>query len=354
MDEVKISVLIPLYNRKIYAEDCIKNVLNQTFQDFEILIRDDFSTDGVLEFVQEEFSKPISEGKIKIFRNEKNLGEAVTCKKLFEDATGKYVTVLHNDDLYLPNALEHLFEVAEKYSADVVHGSNFLTSDKDGKVSKGASLRKVCLESNPAKNIMLMPEDLNSRFSEWRSGGTFQDLQYDIFKRQFILDSEILEGIESSNTFLFSLIWIMKAKIFVKTPEIFYIRRDSPFSQTNNKTISSERLEKTILSKLNVLKQVDKFVSEFDFFRENKDYQYFVKAKIFMAEECLGFKTEKAIGKKNYAELYHSTEKIFKKYFGDDGVYLALLYHWAHIMQFNKSNLQKILLRCLNLTDEEI
>ena len=67
MDTPKISVLIPLYNRKQYAADCINSVLNQTFTDFEIIIRDDCSSDGVFEFVQENFS----DRRIKLFRNKK-------------------------------------------------------------------------------------------------------------------------------------------------------------------------------------------------------------------------------------------------------------------------------------------
>ncbi len=74
MDTPKVSILIPLYNRIRYAEECIKSALNQTFQDTEVVIRDDCSTDGVFDFVREKFSEQISSGKIKLFRNEKNLG----------------------------------------------------------------------------------------------------------------------------------------------------------------------------------------------------------------------------------------------------------------------------------------
>ena len=109
METLKISVLIPLYNRRQYAEDCINSALNQDFQDYEIVIRDDASTDGVFEFVKNRYAKEISAGKIKLFRNGKNLGEAFTIKLLLRDATGKYLTILHNDDMYLPQTLKHLY-----------------------------------------------------------------------------------------------------------------------------------------------------------------------------------------------------------------------------------------------------
>ena len=354
MNEAEISVLIPLYNSKIYIEDCVRSVLRQTFQNFEIVICDDFSTDGAFAFVKEIFAEYISAGKIRLFQNAENLGEAATLKKLIELATGKYITILHNDDLYMPDALEHLFEVAEKFQADVVHGSNFLTSEKDGVIVKGTPLHKVCCDSNPATSVEIMPSDLDSRFEEWTTGGTFQDAQYNIFRRQFIFESQVLDGIENSNTYLTTLHWLMTAKIFVKTPKLFYIRRDCPTSQTNDRSISDSRLERQITSNILLFRQVDKFVTEFDFFSGKKDLQYLVKSKIFKANESLTADLKKVVLNKGYVDLYYSIENVFKKHFGADGVYLAMLYHWSHIMQFNKSKIQTMLNDCLNLIGKDI
>ena len=94
MNTPKISVLIPMYNRKIYIEDCINSVLKQTFSDYEIVIRDDASTDGVFEFVKNHYDKEISRGKIILLCNEKNLGEGLTLRKFLFDAKGKYITIL--------------------------------------------------------------------------------------------------------------------------------------------------------------------------------------------------------------------------------------------------------------------
>ena len=354
MEEISISVCIPLYNQKSYAEDCIKSVLCQTFQDFEIVIYDDFSDDGVFELVQKKFSSEIATAKIRLFRNEKNLGETLTTKKCLEEARGKYTAVIHNDDLYLPNALEHLFNVAEKFNADVVHGSNFLISPKDGIIRKGTPLHKVFFDNNPANKIVILPADLNSRFQEWHTGGTFQDAQYNLFRKKFLTDNKILDCLECSEPLLFSLKWIMQAKIFVKTPEIFYVKRDNPTSQTYEKTVSYDRLEKSITDNISYLNQADKFVSNFDFFQDKKDLQYLVKVKIFMSRESLTLNVDKALGNKNHAELYNSIEKVFKKTFGESGVYLAMLYHWSHVMQFNKSKIQKMLQNCLSLIAEDI
>ena len=156
MNEPKISVVIPLYNRKFFVEECISSVLNQTFQNFEIVIRDDFSSDGVCELVEKTFSAEIFSGKIKLFRNLENIGESANVKKLFSDAQGKYITILHNDDLYLPHALQHLYEVAENFNADVVHstGSLFLPID-------GSDLKRVFHDNHKVKNIELSVKLIN-------------------------------------------------------------------------------------------------------------------------------------------------------------------------------------------------
>ena len=128
----KISVLIPMYNRKQYISNCIESVLNQTFQDFEIIIRDDCSTDGVFNFVNEKYANQIANGKIRLAQNIKNFGQNPTLKMLFAEATGKYICILHNDDMYLRDALQHLYSVAEFHKADIVHASYMLRPEQGG------------------------------------------------------------------------------------------------------------------------------------------------------------------------------------------------------------------------------
>ena len=261
----KISVLIPMYNRKHYIEDCVNSALNQTFQDYEILIRDDGSTDGSAEFVEKIYSKEIAEGKIKLFRNEKNCGEYVTTNRLITYANGKYIMILHSDDIYLPHALQHLYEVAEKYDADVVHSTYFFNSSKDGSLSK---VYPVCRETHPVEQIEVMSDKPADRFSEWVDDGTFCDAQYNIFNRKFILDNALF--FKFGHRFL-SLWWIMLAKVFVKTPIICYVRRDAPDSGTNTKNLSPNKVAKSIEDFLKILRHMDELFPKVEFFNDNEE-----------------------------------------------------------------------------------
>ena len=354
MNTPKISVLIPLYNRRQYAEDCINSALNQTFSDFEIIIRDDASTDGVFEFVKNRYAKEISAGKIKLFFNEKNLGEALTVSRLLRDATGKYLTILHNDDIYMPQALQHLYEVAEKNSADVVHCSSFLTSPKDGVISKGTRLQKISRDKNNVTQIEIMPSNPSERFFEWLDGGTFQDLQYNIFRRSFITDNEIFLNDACCESLIFTLIWLMRAKVFVKTPQAIYIRRDSPYSQTNDSNSKIYKFETSIPMRLKVFRSLDKFISECDFLNSNDEFKYYVKTKIFLTHESLENAEDIKRGNKNYVELYNLIENTFRKIYGSDAVYFALLFHWAHHMQFHKNKTQALLREGMKIVGNEI
>ena len=157
----KISVLIPLYNRRRYIEDAINSVLIQTFTDFEIIVRDDGSTDGSADFVEQRYAAEISSGKLKLRRNEKNLGEFPTDNRLLREATGKYVMLLHSDDLYLLNALEQLHDAAEYFNADVVHAGTFLESPAGGVIDENTPLKVMCWENRVVKsNLPTAPNSL--------------------------------------------------------------------------------------------------------------------------------------------------------------------------------------------------
>ena len=96
------SVVIPLYNKQDYIEATLKSVLNQTFQDFEIIIIDDGSTDNSLE----KLSK-LKDTRTTIIK-QKNAGVSVARNKGIDLAKAKHIALLDADDLWYSNHLEEL------------------------------------------------------------------------------------------------------------------------------------------------------------------------------------------------------------------------------------------------------
>jgi glycosyltransferase involved in cell wall biosynthesis len=97
----KVSVVIPTYNRTEFLSSAILSVLNQTYQDFEIIIVDDGSTDNTIDVITALNSK-----KIKYIRHEYNKGEAGTRNTGILNSNGQYIAFLDDDDEWLPEKLE--------------------------------------------------------------------------------------------------------------------------------------------------------------------------------------------------------------------------------------------------------
>lgn len=115
MKKPKISVLIPSYNHEPYIKQCIDSVLNQTFEDIEILIGDDCSTDNSKEIIN-SYTDP----RIKKFFYSANCGGSENLNKLITFANGDYIAVLNSDDYWEPTKLEKQFKFLEnnkKYAA---------------------------------------------------------------------------------------------------------------------------------------------------------------------------------------------------------------------------------------------
>ena len=335
MNNPKVSVIIPMYNRKHYISDAVDSVLNQTFQDFEIIIRDDGSTDGSYDFVKEKYDAQISTGKIKLHRNEKNIGEFATVRALSEDAIGKYIMILHSDDLFLPHAIAHLYKTAEAYDADVVHASFFLNSPKNGVINDIKNCTPTCWEKHIFDKVTLMPNEPVLRFKEWLDFGTFIDSQYNIFNRKFILDNDILFDCGGRHRCI-ALWWLMKAKVFVKTPIIHYIRRDAPDSGTNIENFPPEKLEKFISNEIELFHNMDKYLDEIEFFKDDDLLRYITKAHLFKILDDFDITRRRAYQNGITSELYQAVVNAFKKHFGKDYFYPAFLFNWIHVMPYNQ------------------
>lgn len=105
-----VSVIIPTYNRKKLISESIQSVLDQTFQDFEIIVVDDGSTDGTAEVI-----KLFPTEKLK-YVYQKNSGRSNARNHALRLAKGRYVAFLDSDDLYLPGKLELQVGYMEEHS----------------------------------------------------------------------------------------------------------------------------------------------------------------------------------------------------------------------------------------------
>lgn len=131
MKKPKVSVLIPTYNTKEeWLKESIQSILNQTFQDFEIIVLDDGS-----KISPENLIKSFNDERIKFFQNEKNLGIGKTRNKLLELANGKYGAFQDSDDISLPNRLEKQVNFLEK-NPDFSGVSAWMEAFPNKKISK--------------------------------------------------------------------------------------------------------------------------------------------------------------------------------------------------------------------------
>lgn len=108
-----VSVYIPTYNGEKYIKDCLDSVLAQTYQDFEVVICDDRSSDATVEIINEYARR---DSRINFFQNEVNLGCVNNHKHCISLTRGEWVKPLNHDDVILENCLE---EMVKRTSQDI-------------------------------------------------------------------------------------------------------------------------------------------------------------------------------------------------------------------------------------------
>ena len=114
-ENIKISVVMPIFNAFDYLRPAIDSVINQTLTDIELICVDDGSTDGSLDIIK-EYQK--SDDRVRIL-TENNAGPSIARNKGLARARGKYVIFLDADDFCDVTLLEKLYDMAERDSLDI-------------------------------------------------------------------------------------------------------------------------------------------------------------------------------------------------------------------------------------------
>lgn len=108
-----VSIGIPTYNRPQFLRQALESCRRQSYTDFEIIVSDD-STDDACEAVASTFAEDNPSVSITYARNMSRLGQAGNVNQLFRMAQGEFFVLLHDDDLFLESALEHLVNAMKR------------------------------------------------------------------------------------------------------------------------------------------------------------------------------------------------------------------------------------------------
>ncbi|MCP2044260.1 glycosyltransferase family 2 protein [Pontibacter sp. HSC-36F09] len=137
-----ISIVTAAYNCELYISETIRSVQTQTYEDWELIIVDDHSTDKTNKVILKAAE---SDKRIKYIYNENNLGPAKTRNRGIEFAKGQYLTFLDGDDLWLPTFLE----VSLRFMAN------------NNCVFTFASYKRVDEELNPLLSDFIVPDKVS-------------------------------------------------------------------------------------------------------------------------------------------------------------------------------------------------
>ena len=122
-----VSVIIPYYKKRNFVRETIDSVINQTYDNFEILIIYDDTNLNDLEFLQ-EISK--LDNRIKIINNKKRLGAGLSRNIGIEQSNGRYVAFIDADDTWLPDKLKDQISFMKKKNYQISHTSYFIIDEK--------------------------------------------------------------------------------------------------------------------------------------------------------------------------------------------------------------------------------
>lgn len=128
MDNSLVSILIPVYNREDIICETLDCAINQTYKNIEIIVSDNCSTDNTW-FVLEEYAK--KDDRIKIFRNEINVGPVLNWKKCIDNSNGEYVKILWSDDLISIDFIEKTILLFDDETSFVMSGIRNFNPEND-------------------------------------------------------------------------------------------------------------------------------------------------------------------------------------------------------------------------------
>jgi len=168
----KISIILPVYNvNNKWLIKAIESVLGQIYQNWELCIVDDFSSNTKIPEILNQFAG--RDGRIKVEYNKKNSGISQTSNNALAMATGEYVTFLDHDDYLSPNALFEVYQAIKETQADFIYSDEALVNPLNKIVNvmfKPDFSPDFLLSLNYINHLMVLNKELIEKTGGFRKG----------------------------------------------------------------------------------------------------------------------------------------------------------------------------------------
>ncbi len=222
-NNIKVSIVMPVYNTAPYLRQCLDSVLAQTLEEFELICVDDGSTDGSLEILEEYAKK---DNRIQIIK-QKNQHAGIARNNGLKVAKGEYVIFLDSDDVFADVLLEHTYSAGVEKDADIVL-IDILGFDHSTKKPQWTILAHKLLPDKPTFSWCDIPEDIFSVAPP----NTFSG----IYRRKFINEHNLqFQALPNSNDVYFTLYArVLAKKIAVVDETLVYYRTGRAGSLQSN------------------------------------------------------------------------------------------------------------------------
>ena len=214
---MKISVILCAYNEERFIHKAIESILNQSLNDFELIVVNDGSTDSTLDIINS-----YNDNRIRLI-NQKNIGLGASRNKAMKLARGEYVAFLDGDDWFRSDALEIAYSEAKSQNTDITIFQIKYFDDETGEFS-----------DNDWFNLNSFDESFDNRtFNPDECSSFLFDLSVNacqkIYRNEFLSQSgaEFVEGIFFEDMPFFFEIFLKAKRISIIRKHLYYHRKHS-------------------------------------------------------------------------------------------------------------------------------
>ena len=217
---MKVSIIIPVYNRELYIKACVDSVRRQSLNEMEIICVDDGSTDNTPaildEIAQEDHRVIVIHKENKGYGNSINVGMA--------NATGEYIGIVESDDFVSSDMYEKLYGFAVEHEADIVKADFYVF------YGDGANRIETSHNILPEKYNELYEKELNY-IKDMRVWDAYMTSWSGIYKRCFLLENGIMHNETPGASFQDNGFWLQTIlyarKVFFINHAYYHLRRDN-------------------------------------------------------------------------------------------------------------------------------